>query len=262
MPQGSAPSTATVSVVIPVRDDGPLLRACLRELAGQTVVPDEIVVVDNGSTDDSAAIARAAGARVVFCGERGIPAAAAAGYDAATGDLILRLDADSLPAPTWVASLVEALADPDVDAVTGGAVFHDGPASRRVVMARAFLGLYTACAFPALGHTPLWGSNMAFRRRAWLAVREDLHRDPELHDDLDLAYHLGVGHRIRYVPGRHMRVSSRTVEPQRFVVCFRRGAGTVFAHWPGDIPPARWVRVARGRRLRRARLEAVGAVRR
>lgn len=254
MPHGSVPST--VSVVIPVRDDGPLLRECLRALALQTVAADEIVVVDNASTDDSADIARAAGARVVFCGERGIPAAAATGYDAASGDLILRLDADSLPEPTWVASLVDALADPDVDAATGGAVFHDGPASRRVLMARAFLGLYTACAFPALGHTPLWGSNMAFRRRAWLAVREEVHLDPELHDDLDLAYHLGGRHRIRYVPGRHMRVSSRTVEPRRFGICFRRGAGTVFAHWPRDFPLTRWVRGARGRRPG-ARLEAV-----
>lgn len=248
MPQGSASSTATVSVVIPVRDDGPHLRRCLQALAAQTVAADEVVVVDNGSSDDSADIARAAGARVVFCGERGIPAAAATGYDAAQFDLVLRLDADSLPAPTWVASMVEALGDADVDAVTGGAVFHDGPVSRRVTMARVFLGTYNAFAFPALGHTPLWGSNMAFRRRAWLAVRDEVHLDPELHDDLDLAYHLGVGHRIRAVSGRHMRVSSRTVEPRRFARCFRRGAGTVFAHWPDDLPPARWVRVWRGRR--------------
>lgn len=260
MPQGPTPSTATVSVVIPVRNDGPHLDACLRALATQTRVADEIVVVDNGSTDASADIARAAGARVVFCGERGIPAAAATGYDAATGDLILRLDADSLPAPTWVASMVEALDDPEVDAVTGGAVFHDGPAARRVVMARAFLGTYATFAFPALGHTPLWGSNMAFRRRAWIAVRDQVHLDPELHDDLDLAYHLGVSHRIRYVAGRHMRVSSRTVEPRRFAICFRRGAGTVFAHWPEDFPVARWVRIARARRIRQTPRPEVGAV--
>lgn len=262
MPEGSASSTATVSVVIPVRDDGPHLRRCLQALAVQTRAADEIVVVDNDSTDDSAHIARAAGARVVFCGERGIPAAAAAGYDAARCDLILRLDADSLPAATWIASMVEALSESGVDAVTGGAVFHDGPVSRRVTMARVFLGTYNAFAFPALGHTPLWGSNMALRRRAWLAVRDEVHLDPELHDDLDLAYHLGVGHRIRFVSGRHMRVSSRTVEPRRFARCFRRGAGTVFAHWPSDIPPARWVRVWRGRRMQDSGAHGVSAVHR
>lgn len=248
MPEGPPLPVVGVSVVIPVLNDGPHLWQCLRALAAQTRLPDEIVVVDNGCTDDSADIARAAGARVVFCGERGIPAAAAAGYDAALGDLVLRLDADSLPAPTWVASMVDALRDPGVDAVTGAAVFHDGPAARRTVMARAFLGTYASFATPALGHTPLWGSNMGFHRRAWQEVRHEVHLDPEVHDDLDLAYHLGARHRIRFVPGRHMRVSSRTVEPRRFARCFRRGAGTVFVHWPADFPPVRWVRVARGRR--------------
>ncbi len=248
MPTPAAPASATVSVVIPVRNDGPHLWSCLRALAAQTLAPTEIVVVDNASIDDSAGIARAAGARVVFCGERGIPAAAAAGYDAATGELILRLDADSIPAPQWVESMVAALSDPTVDAVTGGAVFHDGPAGRRVAMARLFLGTYAVFATPALGHTPLWGSNMAFRRRAWEDVREEVHLDPELHDDLDLAYHLGRRHRIARVADAHMHVSSRTVEPRRFARCFRRGAGTVFAHWPADIPPVRWVR--RGLRVR------------
>lgn len=250
MPHDPAPAVTTVSVVIPVRDDASHLRRCLAALSRQTLHPDEIVVVDNDSSDDSASVARDAGARVVFCGERGIPAAAATGYDAARGELILRLDADSIPEPTWVRSMVDAFADDAVDAVSGGAVFHDGPAAQRVGMARAFLGTYAAFATPALGHAPLWGSNMAFRRSAWRDVRDEVHLDPELHDDLDLAYHLGVRHRIGIVSGRHMRVSSRTVQPRRFARCFRRGAGTVFAHWPEDIPPARWVRVLRRRRRR------------
>lgn len=238
----------TVSVVIPVRDDAVPLAACLEALAAQTRPADEIVVVDNASTDDSAAVAHAAGARVVFCGERGIPAAAAAGYDAARGDLVLRLDADSLPGSGWVASMVDALSDPEVDAVTAGAVFHDGPERQRRPMAWAFLGTYTAFAYPALGHAPLWGSNMAFRRRAWQSVRDRVHLDPRLHDDLDLAFHLGEDHRIRIVPGHHqMRVSSRTVRPRRFARSFSRGMGTVFAHWPRKIPPLRWARRLRRR---------------
>lgn len=237
------PERPTVSVVIPVRDDAVPLAACLEALGRQERPADEIVVVDNASRDGSGDVARAAGARVEFCGERGIPAAASAGYDAATGDLILRLDADSLPAPGWIAHMTAALSDPDVDAVTAGAVFHDGPPRSRRPMAWAFLGTYAAFAYPALGHAPLWGSNMAFRRSAWLAVRDRVHLDPELHDDLDLAFHLGERHRIRIVPGRAlMRVSSRTVRPRRFAKSFSRGMGTVFAHWPREIPPLRWAR--------------------
>ncbi|MEQ1737533.1 MAG: glycosyltransferase, partial [Rhodoglobus sp.] len=44
-----------VSVVIPALNDSVMLASCLRALAKQTRLPDEIIVVDNGSTDDTAA---------------------------------------------------------------------------------------------------------------------------------------------------------------------------------------------------------------
>ena len=81
-----------VTVVIPVLDDAAELAGCLAALAAQTRSPDEIVVVDNGCRDHSAALAREAGARVVDEPRLGIPAAAATGYDAATGEVIARLD--------------------------------------------------------------------------------------------------------------------------------------------------------------------------
>ncbi|MDX6367652.1 MAG: hypothetical protein QOK30_2728, partial [Nocardioidaceae bacterium] len=72
----AAPSRPTVSVVIPVRDDAAALRGCLHSLTCQTMAPMEIVVVDNASTDDSAAIAIRYGARIVAEPVVGIPAAA------------------------------------------------------------------------------------------------------------------------------------------------------------------------------------------
>jgi len=47
----------TISVVIPVKDDATGLRTCLEALRGQTLSPDEIVVVDNGSRDGSPVVA-------------------------------------------------------------------------------------------------------------------------------------------------------------------------------------------------------------
>ena len=54
---------ATISVVIPTRNDADMLAVCLAALAGQTRPADEIVVVDNASTDNTAAVCAAAGAR-------------------------------------------------------------------------------------------------------------------------------------------------------------------------------------------------------
>ena len=117
----------TVSVVIPVKDDAAHLDRCLRSIARQSLAVDEVVVVDNGSGDDSADVARRHGARVVSCAHPGVAAAASAGYDAALGHVILRLDADSAPGPGWARTMTEALhEEQNVGAVFGGASFHDG----------------------------------------------------------------------------------------------------------------------------------------
>ena len=238
----------TVSVVIPVKDDGVELARCLAALEAQTRRPDEIVVVDNGSSDSSAAVAAAAGARLTRCEEPGIPAAASHGYDRATGDLILRLDADCVPDDTWVRDVVEAFrAHPEVAAFTGGARFIDGPRLLRVPLAAVYLAAYAAAAGPALGHLTLFGSNVALRRDAWIEVRSTVHRhDPEIHDDFDLAFHLGERHRIRYLRGAPMGMSMRPfASGPAFLRRFRRGVRTVAVHWPHDFPPSRWRRLAR-----------------
>lgn len=243
-----------VSVVIPVKDDGELLRRCLRALSLQTRRPDEIVVVDNGSVDDSAEIARRHGARVVVCADPGIPAASATGYDAALGDLILRLDADCIPARTWVEEIVAALTRRgDVAAVTGGARFVDGPRSLRSWTAAVYLGAYFAVAVPTLGHLPLFGSNLAFRREVWLRMRHRIHRHANIHDDLDLAFHLGDQHRIRFAPRAAMGMSMRPLASARgFALRTERGVRTVVGHWPADFPPVRWNRIVLRKLLRRA----------
>ncbi len=232
-----------ISVVIPVKDDAVILTACLRALAAQTRHADEIIVVDNGSTDESAAVARAAGARVLSHHGGGIPAASAVGYDAARHDVIARLDADCVPAPTWLATIAESFAEyPDVDVLTGGARFIDGPVVLRRLLAAVYLGAYYLSTMPLLGHPAVFGSNTAMRRAAWLAVRSAVHRhDPDVHDDLDLAFHLGERHVIRYERRLRMGISMRPFASLSSLgVRAARGIHTVRVHYPDGVPPARW----------------------
>ncbi len=95
------PHKPVVSVLLPVKDAAPFLPACLRSLLGQTLADIEIVAVENGSTDESPGILRAAAARdarlrLLRVGPVGLVRALNAGLEACRADWIARMDADDL----------------------------------------------------------------------------------------------------------------------------------------------------------------------
>src|SRR5690242_4281925 len=101
-----------VSVVIPARNEAKLIGEVVRAVAAQASRAQavEIIVVDDGSTDDSACMAHAAGASVIHAtkaGERGNCAAARnRGAAQSCGDPIVFLDADCVAAPGWLERLL------------------------------------------------------------------------------------------------------------------------------------------------------------
>jgi glycosyltransferase involved in cell wall biosynthesis len=85
------------SVVMPCLNEENTLAACVaaaRRGIDAAGIAGEVIVVDNGSTDSSVAVAEAAGARVVQCDRRGYGNALRAGFAAARGRFILMGDAD------------------------------------------------------------------------------------------------------------------------------------------------------------------------
>jgi glycosyltransferase involved in cell wall biosynthesis len=244
--------------VIPVLDDAELLECCLRALAGQTVSPAEVIVVDNGSTDATAQVAQRFGARLLREPVRGIAAAASRGYDAARSEFIARIDADSVPGRTWVACVESSLSrHSGVGAVTGFAHFVDAPRGLRRPGAFLYLGAYFLLVGVALGHPPLFGSNFAMRRSAWEAVAREAHRtDGFVHDDIDLSVHLGPRFPIRVVPALTLGISARPFTDGGWGLRLQRGIHSLVVHWPRELPWLRWGRLCRDYRSRRTRLDA------
>lgn len=109
------------SVIVPAYNAAETIGACVRALAEQTVPRErfEVIVVDDGSTDDTAAVARAAGARVLRIPHSGPAAARNAGARAARAPILLFTDADCEPGPRWVESLLQAFSDPRVAGAKG-----------------------------------------------------------------------------------------------------------------------------------------------
>ena len=106
-------TTAPVSVVVPARDEEQTLPALLRSVAEQLPEVREVVVVDDASRDGTAAVARAAGARVLPAdtpppGWTGKAWACHTGAAATTSDLVLFLDADTVLRPGALARLLAA----------------------------------------------------------------------------------------------------------------------------------------------------------
>jgi glycosyltransferase involved in cell wall biosynthesis len=91
------PAAVRVSVVIPCLDEAETIGDCVtaaREVLADNGLPGEVIVVDNGSTDGSGPLARAAGALVVEEPRRGYGSAYLAGLAVARGDYIVMVDAD------------------------------------------------------------------------------------------------------------------------------------------------------------------------
>lgn len=201
----------SIAVVIPSRNDAQMLASCLAMLQNQTRPADEIIVIDNSSTDHTAAVCDAAGVRRILVSLPGIAASTAAGFDAATSDIIARLDTDSRPPTDWL-QRIEATLDSagPLTAVTGPAYFYGANKLVCWLGRHIYLGGFFWAVGLLMGHAPVFGSNFAVRADVWDRLRHTVIRDNSLvHDDFDISYHLRPDMSVTYDPLLQVGVSAR-----------------------------------------------------
>ncbi|WP_394281752.1 glycosyltransferase family 2 protein [Corynebacterium sp.] len=239
-----------VSVVIPCFNDAVFLKRVLHALHRQSLRPHQIIVVDNNSIDDSVAVASTfPDVEVLHEPEQGILPAATTGYNAATGDVIARIDADTLPPTNFIADLTRMwqqigasshFAPKRVVAATGNATF-DWPGRWGSVISRAYLGAYYATTRSALGHYPLFGTNFSMLTSWWHDVRGTIDMTVhDIHDDLHLSFAVRPDETVWYQQDLHVQMDSRAlVGIAQLTRRFWRGFRTMRINFRRQSPPVR-----------------------
>lgn len=191
----------TISVIIPTYNYARYLRDAIDSVLAQTVAPLEIIVVDDGSTDDTPQVLTAYGAtiRAIHQSNLGVAAARNTGLAAARGEYIAFLDSDDLWLPRKLELQMARLeSDPSLGLVHCGAETFDGEATLDVMegmegwVGEAILRLDRMV-------IPVPGSGLLLPKRIIGEVGDfDVRLPPS--DDWDLCYRVAARYPIGFVP--------------------------------------------------------------
>ncbi len=163
--------TLAFSVIVCAYNEERYLASCLHSLLAQSRAPDEILVVNNASTDQTASVAASIpGVRVVEEPEKGLVRAREKGRRVARGDVLAYIDADCRAPFGWLESVERAFEDRHTVAVSGSYRFYDWDAASRIAV-RAYDLTIAPLTHALVQHVfafgaVLYGGNFAVRTEA------------------------------------------------------------------------------------------------
>jgi O-antigen biosynthesis protein len=186
---GTGASWPAASVIVCTFNGGATLDACLQGVAELRYSNYQVIVVDDGSTDDTAEIAAGYDVQLIRTPNQGLSAARNTGLAAATGDIVAYIDDDAVPDPDWLRFLAIGFRDSDHAAVGGPNVPpHDAGAVATCVENAPGGPVHVLISDLEAEHIP--GCNMAYRRSELLAIGGF---DPQFRaagDDVDVCWRL------------------------------------------------------------------------
>ncbi|PIZ65010.1 glycosyltransferase family 2 protein [Candidatus Roizmanbacteria bacterium CG_4_10_14_0_2_um_filter_36_9] len=204
------------SIVIAAYNEEKYIESCIKSLLNQTVPADEIIVVNNNSTDNTEDIIRKYPVTLINEENQGIIPARNTGFDLAKYELILRTDADTIVPSDWVGRMSTFFENNKCDAVVGTVLYFDSLAK----VNKQIYSNYLEGIKHILGSYPLIGPNMALTSEIWKKIRKIICTDEKIvHEDVDLSIHINeINGVIMYDKNNCAVTSKRRIiyQPQSF----------------------------------------------
>ena len=223
-----------ISVVVCTYNGARTIRDCFEGLRRLAYPDYEVIVVDDGSTDETAAIARQYDCRLIRTENRGLASARNTGLNAATGEIVAYLDDDAYPDPHWLTYLAARFLSTSHAAVGGPNLAPPGDGPIAECVARAPGGpVHVLLTDSEAEHIP--GCNMAFRKACLEAIGGF---DPQFRsagDDVDACWRLQesgstLGFSAAAMVWHHRRNSVRTYWKQQ--IGYGRAEAMLERKWP------------------------------
>lgn len=206
-----------VSVVIPAYNEENYIGQCLESLIMQEEPADEIIIVNNNSTDRTEKVVIKYKATLLNVKEKGVIYARNKGFDSAQFDIIARTDADSKVPLDWIKKIKNNFSTLNIDALSGPISYYDMP-----LKSPHFSRLFYSAAQQLFHYPILIGPNMALSKKIWQKVRTEVCMDPQIvHEDIDVGIHVAnVGGKIYNDSTLVVQSSGRRImtQPQSFFI--------------------------------------------
>jgi glycosyltransferase involved in cell wall biosynthesis len=225
-----------LSIIVPAYNEQDYLPACLEHLLAEVRrCPDpsevEILVVDNASIDATAEVARRVpGVRVIHEPNKGLTKARQAGLEAAAGELIGYVDADTRMPPGWIARVLRTFERyPHVVCVSGPYIYYDAKHWQRA-MVRLYWILLASPAYWMTRYMVV-GGNFAARRSALEQIGGFDTEIAFYGEDTNIARRLHAAGKVKFSLRLPMRTSSRRLQEEGMTVM----AGKYVANFLSEV---------------------------